>query len=147
LGLLYETSAPPALAIKPFSSRFGGGGAAPRVEAIIARDLRYSDRFSVMDSLPASLLGEGVDYVLWDQLGSTWLVTGQVEGLGDGYVLVLELHDVVYSEVKERGRFTIPDPESDEFRMAVHGVSDQIVEWISGEPGPCLASQRREDSL
>ncbi|MFC1660403.1 hypothetical protein ACFL3S_02925 [Gemmatimonadota bacterium] len=135
LGLLYETGAAPALAIKPFTSRFGGGGAAPQVEAIVARDLRYSDRFSVMDSLPGSLLGEGVDYRLWDQMGATWLLTGQVEGLGEGYVLVLELHDVVYAEVKERGRFTIPNQVSDDFRMAVHRVSDRIVEWVFGEPG------------
>jgi TolB protein len=135
LGLLYETSAAPALAIQPFSARFGGGPVAPQVEAIVARDLKYSDRFSVLDSLPASLVGEGVDYRLWDQMGATWLVSGQVEALGDGFVLSIEVHDVVYSEVRERGRFPLPDPSSDNFRMAVHRVSDRIVEWISGEPG------------
>ena len=68
LGLIYETSYQPVLAIKPFSSRFGGGGVDVQVEAIIARDLRYSDRFELLDSLPASLVGEGIDYTLWDQL-------------------------------------------------------------------------------
>jgi TolB protein len=135
LGLIYEAGFEPAMAIKPFTSRFGGGGAEVQVEAILARDLRYSDRFALMDSLPASLLGEGVDYNLWDQLGATWLLTGQVEGLGDGLVLVLELHDVVYAELKERGRFPLPDPTSTDFRMAVHRVSDQVVEWVFGEPG------------
>lgn len=136
LGLLYETSFQPALAVKPFTGRFGGVGVAGRVQAIVARDLRYSDRFQVMDSLPASLVGgEGVDYRLWDDLGAVWLVTGQVEGTGEGYVLVLEVHDVVYGEVKERDRFPLPDPESDEFRMAVHRVSDTVVRWITGEPG------------
>ena len=57
LGLIYEAGFEPALAIKPFSSRFGGGGAEVQVEAIIARDLRYSDRFTLMDSLPGSLVG------------------------------------------------------------------------------------------
>jgi TolB protein len=135
LGLVYESGFEPALAIKPFTSRFGGGGAEVRVEAIMARDLRYSDRFALMDSIPASLVGEGLDYNLWDQLGATWLLTGQVEGLGEGLVLVLELHDVVYAEMKERGRFPLPDPASDDFRMAVHRVSDQVVEWVFGEPG------------
>jgi len=135
LGLVYEAGFEPALAIKPFSSRFGGGGAELQVEAIIGRDLRNSDRFSLMDSLPAALLGEGVDYNLWDQLGATWLLTGQVEGLGEGLVLVLELHDVVYAELKERDRFPLPDPASPDFRMAVHRVSDQVVEWVFGEPG------------
>ena len=135
LGLVYEAGFEPALAMKPFTSRFGGGGAEIQVESIIARDLRYSDRLALMDSLPPSLLGEGLDYNLWDQLGATWLLTGQVEGLGEGLVLVLELHDVVYAEMRERGRFPLPDPASDDFRMAVHRVSDRVVEWVFGEPG------------
>ncbi len=135
LGLIYESSYQPTLAMKPFSSRFGGAGVETRVEAIIGRDLRYSDRFNVLDSLPPALMAEGVDYQLWDQLGATWLLTGQVEGLGEGYVLVLEIHDVVYAERKERERFLLPDPASDDFRMAVHRVSDRIVEWIFDEPG------------
>ncbi len=135
LGLVYETSYQPVLAIKPFTSRFGGGGVHGQAQAIIARDLRYSDRFEMLDSLPASLVGEGIDYTLWDQLGATWLVTGQVEGLGEGYVLVLDLHNVVYAEMREQARFSLPDPASEDFRMAVHRVSDQIVEWIFDEPG------------
>ena len=135
LGLLYETSFQPVLAIKPFSSRFGGSGVDLQTQAIIARDLRYSDRFEMLDSLPASLIGEGIDYTLWDQLGATWLLSGQVESLGEGYVLVLDLHNVVYAEVREQARFALPDPASEHFRMAVHRVSDQIVEWIFDEPG------------
>jgi len=135
LGLIYETSYEPVLAIKPFGSRFGGGGLGSQAEAIIARDLRYSNRFVIMDSLPSSLLGEGVDYRLWDQLGATWLLTGQVEALGEGYVLVLALHDVVYGEIKEQERFSLPDPVSEHFRMAVHRVSDRVVQWIFNEPG------------
>jgi TolB protein len=145
LGLIYETSYEPALAIKPFTSRFGGGDVSVQVEAIMARDLRNSDRFEVMDSLPASLLGEGVDFTLWDQLGATWLLTGQVEGLGEGFILVLELHNVVYAETRERGRFPIPDPASHDFRMAVHRISDQIVEWVFDEPG--IAATRIAFSL
>jgi hypothetical protein len=79
LGLMYETSSVPALAIKPFTGRFGGAAVAPQVEAIIGRDLHNSDRFDVMDSLPANMAGGGqVDYQLWDHLGAVWLVTGQV---------------------------------------------------------------------
>ncbi len=135
LGLLYEQGFQPALAVKAFTGRFGGGGVAPRAEGIMARDLRYSDRFEMMDSIPAALGGVGVDYSLWDQLGAVWLLTGQVEGAGNGFLLLVELHDVVYGEVKERGRFRIPDPDSPEFRMAVHSVSDEVVRWATGQPG------------
>ena len=135
LGLIYETSYQPVMAIKPFTSRFGGEGVDTRVQAIIARDLRYSDRFEMLDSLPPSMVGEGIDYTLWDQMGATWLVSGQVESLGENYVLILDLHNVVYAELREEARFTLPDPVSENFRMAVHRISDQIVEWIFDEPG------------
>ncbi|MEQ8330588.1 MAG: hypothetical protein RH859_09025 [Longimicrobiales bacterium] len=135
LGLVYESAYQPALALKPFSGRFGGGGLAPQVEAIIGRDLRNSDRFNVIDSLPASLTGDGLDYGLWDGLGADWLVSGQVEGAGNGFVLVLELHDVVYTELKQQGRFRLPSENDPDFRMAVHRISDQIVEWATGDPG------------
>ena len=90
LGLVYETSYTPALAIRPFTGRFGGESAAVQVEAIIARDLRYSDRFQVMDSLPTALTGDVIDYRLWDRLGAVWLLTGQVESAGDRFSLILQ---------------------------------------------------------
>ena len=45
LGLLYEAEFQPALAILPFSGRLGGEATASEVQGIMARDLRYSDRF------------------------------------------------------------------------------------------------------
>jgi TolB protein len=135
LGLTYESRTPPALAIQPFQGRMGGAGAAARAENIIARDLRLSNRFQVLDSLPVAFVRDEVDYALWDQIGATWLVSGRVEGAGNGSVLILELHDVVFREVRERARFQLPDHGSPDFRMAVHRVSDAIVEWVHGEPG------------
>jgi TolB protein len=145
LGLLYESEFQPALAVQPFTGRIGGEAVASRVEAIIARDLRYSDRFEVIDSLPRSLVGDEVDYQLWDQFGAVWLVSGFVEGAGSGFVLVLELHDVVYGEVHQQGRFSIPDAADDDFRLAAHIVSDAIIEWIYNEPG--MAASRIAFSL
>jgi len=135
LGLVYQTTAQPPLAIKPFTGRFGGAGLAGQVESIVARDLRFSNRFRVMDSIPASLVGEGIDYSLWDNLGAVWLLSGSLEGAGDSYVLVVELHDVVYREVKERGRFPVPDLSHPDFRLHVHLAADAVVQWATGEPG------------
>ena len=134
LGVVYESYVP-TLAISRFTGRFGGLSMAPRVEAIVSRDLRYSDRFEMMDSIPFAPSGAAVDYGLWDQFGADWLVTGQVEGLGNRFVLVLELHDVVFSEVRERARFSLPGADADDFRMAIHEISDDVVRWITGEPG------------
>jgi TolB protein len=135
LGLVYTGSYVPALAIQPFSGSFGGLALAPRVETIVGGDLRNSDRFEVLDQLPSGFVDDQVDYSLWDRLGAVWLVTGTVEGAGDGYVLLLELHDVVYGEVRERGRFRLPDEADPDFRMAVHRASDEIVRWATGDPG------------
>jgi TolB protein len=135
LGLIYATSYRPALAVAPFTGSFGGDDLAPQVEAIIGRDLRASDRFEVMDSLPAGLVGESVDYAIWDRIGAVWLVSGEVEAAGEGYVLIVELHDVVYGEVSERGRFRLPSVTDEDFRMSVHRASDEIVQWATGDPG------------
>jgi TolB protein len=136
LGLVYETFTP-ALAVRPFLGRFGADDAAGEVEAIIARDLRYSDRFQLMDSIPDALAGspEVVDYQLWDRLGAVFLLTGQVEAAGGRLTLVLELHDVVYKRTKESARFDLPSPDAGDFRMAVHRASDEVVRWATGEPG------------
>ena len=135
LGLVYESAYTPALAIRPFTGRFGGEGAASQVEAIIARDLHYSDRFQVMDSLPDIFTDEAIDYRLWDRLGAVWLLAGQVEGAGDRYTLVLQVHDVVYGRLNESGRFALPNPADPDYRMAVHQASDEVVRWVFGEPG------------
>jgi TolB protein len=135
LGLVYSSAYVPTLAIQPFTGSFGGEGTAPAVEAIIGRDLHDSDRFQVMDSLPAGLIGDAVDYSLWDRLGADWLITGRLEGAGEGYVLVLQMHDVVYGQVKEQGRFRVPNSANPDFRMSVHRAADEIVRWATGDPG------------
>jgi TolB protein len=148
LGLMYETRPMPTLAIQPFVAEQAGLGFAGQVENIIARDLRYSNRFNVMSELPASLVREEVDYALWDQLGATWLVTGRIEGSGSGAVLVLQLHDVVYRQMTQSGRFPLRTPDALDFRMAVHIASDAVVQWAFGEPGIAatrIAFSRRMD--
>jgi TolB protein len=149
LGLTYEGRRATTLAIQPFAGRMGGSGAAARAEAIIARDLRYSNRFTVVDSLPGAVARDQVDYALWDQLGADFLVTGRVEGAGTGSVLFVELHDVIYRQVKDQARFPLPDPDHRDFRMAVHAASDAVVLWATGEPGfaatRIVFSRRMED--
>jgi len=136
LGLVYDPGAErQAIAIQPFSSQVGGGALAGSVEAIIGRDLRYSDRFAILDSLPESLSDSGVEYGIWDQLGADYLVTGTVQSSGSGYELALAVHDVLYAQLKDQARFALPDPDDAGFRMAVHQASDAVVRWITGEPG------------
>jgi len=137
LGLLYEgVRDAPTIGIQPFAGAPAMSSIAERAENILARDLRYSNRFRVLDNLPAALVRDQVDYALWDQINATWLVSGRVEaGSGGRSTLVLEVHDVVYREVVQRGNFPLPDPQDPEFRLAVHMASDAVVQWVFQEPG------------
>lgn len=152
LGLLYESEFYPALAVHPFSGESDAGEIAREIETIIANDLRYSDRFEIMDSIPLGLVGEGIDYQLWDQLGAVWLLSGSVQRQATGsvgFILTLELHDIVYGAIHEQGRFLLPIREDRDFRMSVHAASDQLIQWIYGEPGMATSriafSRRSED--
>ncbi len=134
LGLAYENLYIPPLAILPFTGLNADAGLVSEIQGIVARDLDYSDRFVVLDSLPEGLADEGVQYEIWDQYGADWVLVGEVETAWGRHFLSLELHDIVFASV-ERGSFPLPSRDDEDFRMAVHRVSDQVVEWVTGEPG------------
>ena len=138
LGIVLEDRYVPPIAVRPFTVSIEGDDALAReIEAIIARDLDYSDRFLVRDSLPAEFAGGGIQYALWEQFKVDWLLTGTLEGDGTGLgrVLSVEVHDIVYGSLQERGSFPLPERGSADFRMAVHAVSDAVVQWVTGERG------------
>ncbi len=138
LGIVLENRYVPPIAVQPFTLSIAGDDALGReIELIIARDLDLSDRFLVRDTLPAEFAGGGVQYALWEQFEVDWLLTGTIEGdtTGEGRILSLELHDVVYGSLHERERFQVPERGSANYRMAVHAVSDAVVEWVTGERG------------
>ena len=131
LGFVYEGGRIPPIAIRPFA----GGGPASEIASIIATDLDYSDRFFVRDSLPAGVDTDGIQYSLWDQYGVDWLLTGSVESEDGVAFLAVELHDIVFTSIRSRARFPIPPRGHEGFRLAVHRISDAVVEWVHGEPG------------
>lgn len=134
LGLIYQTSYRPELAVKPFDAPPAARDVADRAHAIIRRDLDHSDRFEMTD-LPESMARGPVDYPVFNGLGIVYLVTAAVEPIGQGYRLRVLLHDVVYSRVDQLAAFELPAPGSPGFRMAVHAISDRIVRWATSEPG------------
>ncbi len=131
LGFVYEGERIPPIAIRPFT----GGGPAADIASIIATDLDYSDRFFVRDSLPAGVDADGVQYSLWDQYGVDWLLTGSIDSEDGVAFLDVELHDIVFSSIRSRARFPIPPPGHEGFRLAIHQISDAVVEWVHGDPG------------
>ena len=135
LGITYRPGYVPALAITQIRSEGPFAAVASAIDSILVRDLDYSDRFELL-SVPDSLrVGSGVNYGLWNQLGAVWLVEGALSVGGGQAILRVGLHDVVYGSLKEVQAFTLPPVASSDFRMAVHRISDAIVEWATGEPG------------
>ena len=128
----------PPIAIRPFTVFAGDAGLAREIEGIMARDLRYSDRFQVRDSLPAEFAGEGVQYALWEQFAVDWLEAGAIEPAGTGGELAfaVEVHDIVFGSPQGEGHpFRSRRGTTRTSGWAVHSVSDAVVEWVTGDRG------------
>lgn len=134
LGLIYQTLKRPALAMRPITGEFGVAGVAELIDTILRRDLDYSDRFEIYAVPPQFQEGE-VEYDAWNKLGVVYLVTGKVEAAEGGYELRVAVHDVVYGKVHQEQVFAIPATNAPDFRMSVHAVADEVVRWITGQPG------------
>ena len=134
LATRYSKAGRPLVAVRPIGAPDAIRTTADQVANIIGNDLRLSDRYEMI-AAPLTLASGPVDYAGWNSLRVYYLVTGELSVSGAGYDLALELHDVVYTNVKQSARFTLPQATSPEFRMAVHTVSDEIVRWISNQPG------------
>src|SRR5688572_18256589 len=103
----YNVSKRPLIAVRPLVGSGGDVDVANTITSILRRDLDYSDRFEIGD-VPASLASGPVDYRQWNSLNVWYLVTGTVTPSSEGYTLQLELHDVVYGNIKNSAAYTLP---------------------------------------
>ncbi|HJU88117.1 MAG TPA: hypothetical protein VJ672_01915 [Gemmatimonadaceae bacterium] len=133
IGLTYTPGTKPGVVVLPIV-----GTAGDSVRAIIARDFDHSDRIEVIGRegttsfAAAQNAGSSVNYGLWKSLGAAAIVQGQITGGG----LNVALHDVARGRVIQVRDFTLPAGAlNSEWRMAVHGVSDEIERWITGTRG------------
>ncbi|MGV3707520.1 MAG: hypothetical protein ACO1Q7_01680 [Gemmatimonas sp.] len=109
----------------------GAGG--DSITEILTRDLRYSDRYDMLPAGTAPGLTGAMNYALFAQLGAQGVVEATVSPSG---LLHVELHDVAKKTVMSKGDFQLPGaPNNKDWRMAVHGASDQIEQWITGQRG------------
>lgn len=126
----YNVSKRPLVAVR----RATGAGLTQQVTDIIQRDLQLSDRFE-MGAVPERLATGAVDYRAWNSLNVWYLVVPTLTISGQGYQLRVDLHDIVYANVKGSFTQTLPAESSPNFRLAVHAASDEIVRLITGQPG------------
>ncbi len=137
-GVILETRYSKAgrqiLAVRPFEAPMGGAEVARQIADIIRNDLTLSDRFILLP-VPTDLASGPIDYRNWNGLNVVWLVTGEVRPSGGGFQVDVVLHDVVYGTTRQTRAFTLPEEASRDFRLAVHVISDDIVMWITNQPG------------
>ena len=134
LGLIYTPGMSQGLAVRPFAASGAGAIVAAQATEIITRDLDFSDRFSMITP-PAGLASGDLTYGPWNDLGAAYLVTGAVEPDGDAWAVRVAIHDVTYANVMQEQVYRLPAPADPRFRLAVHAISDGIVERITGSPG------------
>ncbi|HWA41410.1 MAG TPA: hypothetical protein VG712_07365, partial [Gemmatimonadales bacterium] len=72
-----------------------------------------------------------VNYQLWKNLGAEYAL----ELVPDPAGAIVRLHDLGGAQVRQERKFAIPSVSAPEFRMAVHRASDEVVRWITGQPG------------
>jgi TolB protein len=123
----YDPSVRPGLIVLPATGL-------DSVRAILARDLDFSNRFDVItlpDGGGPEATGGSINYALYRTLRASLAV----ELSRDGGNVTFRLHDLAAETV--RNEVTVPvDPSgTGEARMAVHRVADDIVLWVTGQPG------------
>ena len=117
---------------------FQGQATLPQpVSTIIADDLRNSGALAPLSEsslLPAPAVGSTVDYSVWQQLKSRYLVIGRAEQVAEGYRLQYELHDIATHERWLSEAVTVPNTPA-QLRQGAHYIADRIFERITGTRG------------
>ncbi|MBC7789596.1 MAG: PD40 domain-containing protein [Anaerolineae bacterium] len=134
IGLTYQPGTKPVVVVLPIS-----GVAGDSIAGILSRDLDFSDRVEVVTPTSAVAFdaargngGRAPNYGLWKTLGGAAVVEGSVTAAG----VLINVHDVGQARIAEAREFPLPStPLSGDWRMALHGLSDEVLRWISGTRG------------
>ena len=128
LGIQSRPGQKPSMLVLPIRGALGD-----TITEMIARDLDYSDRFTVVPSSTASIVAGPPNYAVFAKLGVDGIV--QATLLPSGWLRVALL-DVAKKTVANQKDFPLPSPAgAPAWRMAVHGISDGIEEWVTAQRG------------
>lgn len=128
IGLTYTAGTRPGVYLLPMRGPLGDS-----VRAIIARDLDYGDRVSVIAPDSGAPAGGTLNYPLYARLGAAAIIRLEQPM---GGVISAEIHEVGASRVLRKLEPQITaEPFSAEWRMALHRLSDEIEEIITGVRG------------
>ena len=131
LGLSYQAGTKPGVIVLPVAD-----DEEDSLRTIVQRDLDYSDRMNVIDldrSTVSGLVpapGEKINFDLVAKFGAALLVrmTPTTQGLH------VAAYDVARGQLLQSEHFLF-DRRDRDWRFALHGVSDQIEQWVFGKRG------------
>ena len=129
IGLTYSPGVKPGVMVLPATWLNGDS-----IRAIVERDLDFSDRVTIIPSVDSAgtLSRTPMNYALLGRLGAAALV--QLAPTPSGVRVIV--HDVAKTRVLEQSDFRLPlSPTTPEWRLAVHGVADEVERWITGVRG------------
>jgi TolB protein len=132
LGLNYDPSTKPGVIVLPVQDEYGDDS----LRTIVQRDFDYSDRMNVIaldDETLSGLVprpGEKINFALLAKFGAALLVrmTPTTQGLH------VAAYDVSRGQLLQSEHFLF-DRRDRDWRFTVHGVSDQIEQWVFGKRG------------
>ena len=133
LALTYTPGTRPAVLVLPVAGAEGDS-----IRAIIQRDLDFDDRVTLITLEGAAArglvprAGAALDYGRFAQFGPTAVIEPRLTAAG----VTVRVHDMARRAVAREASFALPvDVYGPGWRLALHGVSDELGLWIFGERG------------
>lgn len=128
IGLTYTAGTRPGVYLLPVSGPYSDS-----IRAIFARDLDFGDRVSVIAPDSGGVVNGPLNYQLYARLGAAAVL--RIEPAMGGGVIV-EVHEVGAARLLQRKEIRITaEPLSPDWRMALHRVSDEVEEMVTGVRG------------
>jgi len=129
VGLTYDPSTRPGVFVTAVAGANGDS-----VRSILARDLDFGDRLTVISAEAGPPPSGRINYDLYAKLGASALVQAAVTPQGSLHVSV---HDIAAKRVLNAADFPFNGTGalSPGWRMAVHRASDEVERWITSTRG------------
>jgi TolB protein len=132
LGLNYDPGTKPGVIVLPVSDDYGDDS----LRVIVQRDLDYGDRMNVIaldDETLGGLVpaaGAKINFPLVGKFGAALLIRMTPTNQG----LHVAAYDVARGQLLQSEHFLF-DRRDRDWRFILHGVSDQIEQWVFGKRG------------
>lgn len=132
IGLVYDPNTKPGVLVLRVPGTTGDS-----IRAILQRDFDYGDRITVIAGDDAGFPdtpvgGRNGNYPLYAKLGAHAIVQATPTATG----LHVAVHNVAQAKVARVKDFALDgSPNSREWRMSLHAISDELESWIHGVRG------------